>query len=99
MDVSRATSALGGSRFSRIQWVPETGSTNADLLAAARTGAPEQVLGADHQTAGRGRLGRSWVAPPGASILCSVLVRPDAEGDPHVVIVLTAPGRDDGFRD
>ena len=32
---------------------------------------------ADHQTAGRGRLGRSWVSPPGASLLVSVLVRPD----------------------
>ncbi len=31
---------------------------------------------ADHQTAGRGRMGRSWVAPPGASLLVSVLLRP-----------------------
>ena len=85
MDVSRATSALGGSRFARFSWVPETGSTNADLLAAARDGAAEQVLGADHQTAGRGRLGRAWVAPPGASILCSVLVRPPSGTDPHTV--------------
>jgi BirA family biotin operon repressor/biotin-[acetyl-CoA-carboxylase] ligase len=60
-----------------VEWVAETGSTNADLLAAARGGAPEgRVLSADHQTAGRGRLGRSWVAPSGASLLCSVLVRP-----------------------
>ena len=32
---------------------------------------------ADHQTAGRGRLGRTWEAPPGASLLMSVLLRPD----------------------
>lgn len=32
---------------------------------------------ADHQTAGRGRLGRSWEAPPGASLLMSVLLRPN----------------------
>jgi BirA family biotin operon repressor/biotin-[acetyl-CoA-carboxylase] ligase len=32
----------------------------------------------DHQTAGRGRLGRSWEAPPGKAILCSVLLRPPA---------------------
>jgi len=31
---------------------------------------------ADHQTAGRGRLGRTWVAPPGASLLMSILLRP-----------------------
>ena len=32
---------------------------------------------ADHQTAGRGRLDRRWEAPPGANLLCSVLLRPD----------------------
>ena len=57
--------------------VPTTGSTNADLLDAARDGAPEGlVLVADHQTAGRGRLGRTWEAPPGTSLLVSVLLRP-----------------------
>ena len=56
-----------------------TGSTNADAVALARDGAPEGVvLVADHQTAGRGRLGRSWEAPPGASLLTTVLLRPRA---------------------
>jgi BirA family biotin operon repressor/biotin-[acetyl-CoA-carboxylase] ligase len=32
---------------------------------------------ADHQTDGRGRFGRSWVAPPGTAVLCSILLRPD----------------------
>ena len=32
---------------------------------------------ADHQTAGRGRLGRTWEAPAGASLLMSVLLKPD----------------------
>ena len=42
------------------------------------TGAPEGLVAvADHQTAGRGRLGRTWVAPAGASLLMSVLLRPD----------------------
>ena len=36
------------------------------------------MLVADHQTAGRGRAGRSWVAPPGASLLVSILLRPPA---------------------
>jgi BirA family transcriptional regulator, biotin operon repressor / biotin---[acetyl-CoA-carboxylase] ligase len=54
-----------------------TGSTNADVLAAAQEGAPEGlVIAADEQTAGRGRLGRDWVSPPGASISVSVLLRP-----------------------
>jgi BirA family biotin operon repressor/biotin-[acetyl-CoA-carboxylase] ligase len=47
------------------------------MLVLAREGAPEGiVLVADHQTAGRGRAGRTWVAPAGASLLLSVLVRP-----------------------
>jgi BirA family biotin operon repressor/biotin-[acetyl-CoA-carboxylase] ligase len=59
--------------------VPSTGSTNADLLAAAAAGAPEgQVLVAEEQTAGRGRLGRSWSSRPGASLTFSVLLRPAA---------------------
>jgi BirA family transcriptional regulator, biotin operon repressor / biotin---[acetyl-CoA-carboxylase] ligase len=55
-----------------------TGSTNADLLAAAAGGAPEgSVLTAEAQTAGRGRMGRSWQSPPGAALMFSVLLRPD----------------------
>lgn len=71
--------ALGGQRFSAVTWVDETGSTNSDVMAAARDGAPEgTVVVADHQSAGRGRQGRTWVAPPGASLLVSVLLRPPA---------------------
>jgi BirA family biotin operon repressor/biotin-[acetyl-CoA-carboxylase] ligase len=36
---------------------------------------------ADHQTAGRGRLGRVWEAPPGTALLCSLLLKPPAERD------------------
>ena len=56
----------------------ETGSTNSDLLAAARDGAPEgTVLAAEVQTAGRGRLDRRWICPPRAALSFSVLLRPD----------------------
>ena len=72
-----ATAALAATRFTDVRWVADVGSTNADLLAAARAGAPEgRVLVADHQSAGRGRHGRTWSAPPGASLLVSVLLRP-----------------------
>ena len=75
----RARSALAGARFAEVRWVSETGSTNADALALARDGEREgTVLVADHQTAGRGRKGRTWTAPPGASLLLSVLLRPPA---------------------
>ena len=64
---------------SRISWHAETGSTNADAVALAEAGADEgAVVVADMQTAGRGRLGRTWSSPPGVGLYASVLLRPDA---------------------
>ena len=72
-----AKRALAASRFAAVQWVEETGSTNGDVMRLARSGSPDgTVLVADHQTAGRGRAGRTWTAPPGGSLLLSVLLRP-----------------------
>jgi BirA family transcriptional regulator, biotin operon repressor / biotin---[acetyl-CoA-carboxylase] ligase len=74
--VGRAVAAAGIDVAPRF--LPVTGSTNADLLAMAAGGAPEwTVVVAGHQEAGRGRLGRTWVEPPGSSLLVSVLLRPD----------------------
>jgi BirA family transcriptional regulator, biotin operon repressor / biotin---[acetyl-CoA-carboxylase] ligase len=75
-----------------VRRVAQTGSTNADVAALARDGAPEGiVLVADHQTAGRGRLGRTWEAPPGASLLTTVLLRPrPADADLVLPAVATA---------
>jgi BirA family transcriptional regulator, biotin operon repressor / biotin---[acetyl-CoA-carboxylase] ligase len=57
--------------------VEETGSTNADLLAQARSGAGEGlVLVAEAQTSGRGRMGRRWISPPRRALTFSVLLRP-----------------------
>lgn len=68
-----------------VSVVDETGSTNADLLAAAADGAPDRtVLVARHQTAGRGRLDRRWDAEPGANLLVSLLFREIPE-TPHVL--------------
>jgi BirA family biotin operon repressor/biotin-[acetyl-CoA-carboxylase] ligase len=58
-----------------ITTVVETGSTNADLLDAARTGAPEGLwLRAERQSGGRGRAGRTWLSPPG-NLYASTIVR------------------------
>ncbi|HXQ43946.1 MAG TPA: biotin--[acetyl-CoA-carboxylase] ligase [Acidimicrobiales bacterium] len=67
-----------GTRFSEVRRFAELDSTNRYLLDEARAGASDGlVVVADHQTAGRGRLGRRWEAPPGANLLLSVLLRPD----------------------
>nr|WP_276611069.1 biotin--[acetyl-CoA-carboxylase] ligase [Kineococcus siccus] len=55
--------------------VATTGSTNADLLARADA-VDGTVLVADHQSGGRGRLGRRWEAPARSSLAVSVLLRP-----------------------
>jgi BirA family biotin operon repressor/biotin-[acetyl-CoA-carboxylase] ligase len=63
--------------WAQLDVVDRTGSTNADLMAAALAGAPDRtVLVAEHQEAGRGRLTRSWTAPPGSGLTVSVLFRP-----------------------
>lgn len=60
-----------------VRVVDVTGSTNADLVLAARAGDPgPRVLAARSQTAGRGRLGRRWQSPPEASVALSVLWSP-----------------------
>jgi len=66
-----------GSTWTSLTVVPRTGSTNADLAEAARAGAAEgSVLVTEHQSAGRGRLGRTWSAPPRSGLMFSVLLRP-----------------------
>jgi len=98
MPGDHARTALAGTRFADVRWVSETGSTNADLLglAAADPSLDGVVLVADHQTAGRGRLGRTWEAPVGASLLCSTLVRPDLPIDRlHLITVAVAVAASD----
>jgi BirA family transcriptional regulator, biotin operon repressor / biotin---[acetyl-CoA-carboxylase] ligase len=59
-----------------FEYLEQTGSTNRDLLAKAE-GLPEfYVLATDFQTAGKGRMDRSWEASPGSSVMASVLLRP-----------------------
>src|ERR1035441_7780372 len=66
-----------GGLWRAVEVTAVTDSTNADLLARAGGGAPEGlVLAAEEQRAGRGRMGRAWVAPPRAALTFSLLVRP-----------------------
>jgi BirA family biotin operon repressor/biotin-[acetyl-CoA-carboxylase] ligase len=82
---------LTGTRFGDVRWFPVIDSTNRYLLDCAAAGAPEGVVAvADEQTAGRGRLGRTWVAPPGAALLVSVLLRPSLPPDRLHLVTLAA---------
>ncbi|MEO3743833.1 biotin--[acetyl-CoA-carboxylase] ligase [Plantactinospora sp. B5E13] len=79
LDARRLQRALivPGGLWSRLELRTETGSTNADVAEAARSGEPEGlVVVAERQTAGRGRRGRSWESPARAGIAVSVLLRP-----------------------
>ena len=63
-----------------VRQVAETGSTNDDLVAAARDGAPDRtVIVADYQTAGKGRLDRTWEARRGSNLLVSMLFRYESQ--------------------
>ncbi|HSL08450.1 MAG TPA: biotin--[acetyl-CoA-carboxylase] ligase [Pseudonocardiaceae bacterium] len=63
--------------YAALDVVATVESTNTALAAAARQGAPDRtVLIAEHQTAGRGRAARRWVAPARSGLTLSVLLRP-----------------------
>lgn len=56
-----------------VEVLPEIDSTNTELMRRARAGRAEPVLlVAEHQSAGRGRLGRGWASEPGASLTFSL---------------------------
>lgn len=82
----------------RVLTLAETDSTNSVALAAAGDpNADGLAVFADFQTAGRGRLGRTWLAPRGASVLCSVLLcRTDFATPPSEEMKHPYTGRLDG---
>ena len=72
----------------RLFVFPELDSTNNQLKALASQGAPHgTVLIADHQTGGRGRMGRSFLSPPGVGVYLSILLRPECA--PQALMHLT----------
>lgn len=64
--------------WTSLEVVESTGSTNTDLAGQARGGAAREgtVLVAEEQTAGRGRLERTWTAPPRSGLFFSVYLEP-----------------------
>jgi BirA family biotin operon repressor/biotin-[acetyl-CoA-carboxylase] ligase len=71
MDFPKSSQIAG-----HFEFVPETGSTNVDLIANSANTDDFSVLVAGFQSAGRGRAGRDWLAPAGSSLFVSVLLKP-----------------------
>ena len=84
--MNREADRLG--RFARQVLFYETVSSTNDVAAAlAEGGAPEGCLViADAQSAGRGRLGRTWASPPGAGLYVSVVLRPETPAIPLLTV-------------
>ena len=76
----------------QVQSYASVTSTMDLAIAAAEAGAPEGlVIVAEHQTAGRGRRGRTWSSPPGAGLYVSCVLRPNVgEGAVMSLITLAA---------
>lgn len=88
------TALLGESLRARIgvRTTDITGSTNDDIKALAESGAPEgTVMIAGEQTAGKGRLGRSFYSPKDAGLYMSILLRPKL-GTADALAITTAAG-------
>lgn len=66
----------------RVEHFDEIDSTNSYVASQAKTAVGESLVAfADYQRSGRGRLDRQWSSPPRASLLCSILLRPQLEAD------------------
>jgi BirA family biotin operon repressor/biotin-[acetyl-CoA-carboxylase] ligase len=87
MDEKMLAAALRNLPLGGIRFYERTGSTNDVALAWASEGAADLALViADEQTAGRGRLGRKWITPPGAALAFSLVLRPVAEEGEFVAL-------------
>ncbi len=87
MSAGPETRRMGGV----AHYLAEVDSTNAYAAMLAQEGAPEgAVVVSETQTAGRGRLGRKWVSPPGVNIYMSVILRPDMPPGDAPLVTLAA---------
>jgi BirA family biotin operon repressor/biotin-[acetyl-CoA-carboxylase] ligase len=75
----------------RVLLYEKVGSTNEEASTLAAKGADEGTLIlAETQTAGKGRLGRTWFSPPGINLYLSVVLRPQIEPAQATIITLLA---------
>ena len=77
--------ALSDLPLGEVRYYEQIGSTNTAALQWANAGAPDlSLVVADEQTAGRGRLDRVWVTPPGAALAFSLLMQLQGQSAPPV---------------
>jgi BirA family transcriptional regulator, biotin operon repressor / biotin---[acetyl-CoA-carboxylase] ligase len=89
IELERALADLG--LEAPVRFEETTGSTNATAVDLAEAGAPEWTLvAAGHQTAGRGRLGRTWTDRPEAALMFSFVLRPALDPEDAGLIPLLA---------
>lgn len=87
---ARLRRALASARWPELTVVESTESTNVDVAALLRGGSDTAAVVAEEQTAGRGRLGRGWQAPPRSSVLLSVGFVPAVTADAWPLLALLA---------
>ncbi len=92
IDLKKLSVLLSGRTIGhKIIFLDEVDSTNDYAWKIARAGGPEGVMVvADTQSAGKGRLGRSWQSPPGGNLYTSVILRPAVELSAVARITLAA---------
>ncbi len=95
---NRFSAILSGMKYA-IHHVETVDSTNNAVKALAQAGEPEgYALVADHQSAGKGRLGRSFYSPAGSGLYVSILLRPKAVVSPAALTCLSAVALADTIR-
>ena len=92
LDISRVSARLSPNRLgARIHCLREIGSTNSHARELAERGASEgEIIIAESQTHGRGRLGRRWESPAFVNLYLSVILRPRLAPRQAPQITLTA---------
>ncbi len=79
MDQASLETILAELHIEHIRYFDRLGSTNDEAARWSAAGAPDLALVvADEQTAGKGRLGRKWVTPPGSALAFSLVLHPEA---------------------
>jgi BirA family biotin operon repressor/biotin-[acetyl-CoA-carboxylase] ligase len=79
MDQASLETILAELHIEHIRYFDRLGSTNDEAARWAAAGAPDMALVvANEQTAGKGRLGRKWITPPGSALAFSLVLRPAA---------------------